>query len=135
MIYAPKHLAPRRVDALTTQIDIAPTVLGLLGLPYEAPFFGQDSLNTPSEGRVALFNHNHDVAIYRDGRLVVFGLGKSVNTLDYDPAADRYRPAARDPELERLGIAYFQTAYELFEGGNYLPSARDRRMAENGPKP
>ena len=135
MIYAPKHLEPRRVDALTTQIDIAPTVLGLLGLPYEAPFFGQDSLNSPSEGRVALFNHNHDVAIYRDGRLVVFGLGKSVNTLDYDPAADRYRPTARDPELERLGIAYFQTAYELFEGGKYLPSSRESRMADASPKP
>ncbi len=135
MIYAPKHLAPRRVDALTTQIDIAPTVLGLLGLPYEAPFFGQDSLNTPAEDRIALFNHNHDVAIYRDGRLVVFGLGKSVNTFHYDPAADRYTPAARDPELERLGIAYFQTAYDLFERGYYLPSPPDSRMADKGPKP
>ena len=57
---------------------------------------GQDSLNSPAEGRVALFNHNHDVAIYRDGRLVVFGLGKSADTLHYDPAADRYTPTARD---------------------------------------
>ena len=56
-IYSPKHLAPRRVDALTAQIDIAPTVLGLLGMPYEAPFFGQDSLHTPAEGRLAFFNH------------------------------------------------------------------------------
>ncbi len=135
MIYAPKHLAPRRVDALTTQIDIAPTVLGLLGLPYEAPFFGQDALNSPVEGRIALFNHNHDIAIYRDGRLVVFGLGESVDTFHYDPAADRYTPAARDPELERLGIAYFQTAYELFERGDYLPSPPGSRMADKGPKP
>jgi phosphoglycerol transferase MdoB-like AlkP superfamily enzyme len=36
MIYAPKHLAPQRVDTLMTQIDVAPTVLGLLGLPYDA---------------------------------------------------------------------------------------------------
>ncbi len=48
MIYSPKHIEPRRVDSLMTQIDIAPTVLGLLGLPYEAPFFGQDALNTPA---------------------------------------------------------------------------------------
>ena len=31
MIYAPARLAPRRVDTLMTQIDVAPTVLGLLG--------------------------------------------------------------------------------------------------------
>jgi phosphoglycerol transferase MdoB-like AlkP superfamily enzyme len=122
MIWSPKHIEPRRVDALMTQIDIAPTVLGLLGLPYEAPFFGQDALHTPAAGRVAFFNHNHDVAIYRDGRLVVYGLGKKVGTYRYDPGSDRYSPAPRDPGLERLGIAYFQTAYDLFEGGRYLPS-------------
>lgn len=132
MFYSPKHLAPRRVDALTTQIDIAPTVLGMLGMPYEAPFFGQDALNTPAEGRLAFFNHNHDVAIYRDGHLVVFGLDKTVNTFRYDPGSDRYSPAPRDQELERLGVAYFQTAYELFEGGRYLPSAPVGQVADAG---
>jgi len=122
MMYAPKHIRPRRVQALMTQIDIAPTVLGLLGLPYEAPFFGQDALNTPPRSRVALFNHNHDVAIYRDGRIVVFGLRKSVDTYRYDPATDTYSASPPDPALERLGIAYFQTAYELFEQHRYQPS-------------
>jgi hypothetical protein len=46
-----------------------------------------------------------------------------VNTFRYDPSSDRYAPAPPDSELERLGVAYFQTAYELFEGGRYLPSA------------
>jgi phosphoglycerol transferase MdoB-like AlkP superfamily enzyme len=122
MMYAPKYIRPRRVDALMTQIDIAPTVLGLLGLPYEAPFFGQDALNTPTRSRVALFNHNHDVAIYRDGRIVVFGLRKSVDTYRYDPATDTYSASPPDPALERLGIAYFQTAYELFDQHRYGPS-------------
>jgi phosphoglycerol transferase MdoB-like AlkP superfamily enzyme len=132
MMYSPRHIAPRRADGLMTQIDIAPTVLGLLGLPYEAPFFGQDALHTPDAGRIALFNHNHDVAIYRDGRLVVFGLNKSVETLHYDVKTDRYTPAPRDPELEQLGVAYFQTAYELFEEKRYLPSSPNDRLAERG---
>jgi phosphoglycerol transferase MdoB-like AlkP superfamily enzyme len=129
MIWSPKHIEPRRVDALMTQIDIAPTVLGLLGMPYEAPFFGQDALHTPDAGRVAFFNHNHDVAIYRDGHLVVFGLGRKVEDYRYDPGSDRYSPAPRDPALERLGVAYFQTAYELFEGRRYLPSGPPGRVA------
>jgi phosphoglycerol transferase MdoB-like AlkP superfamily enzyme len=119
MIYSPKHIAPRRVDTLMTQIDVAPTVLGLLGLPYEAPFFGQDVLNAPAGNRVALFNHNHDVAIFRNGRIVVFGLKQSVKFYDYDAATDKYSPAPPDRELERLGIAYFQTAYELFAAHHY----------------
>jgi phosphoglycerol transferase MdoB-like AlkP superfamily enzyme len=133
MIWSPKHVAPRRVDALMAQIDVAPTVLGLLGLPYEAPFFGQDALHAPDEGRIAFFNHNHDVAIYRDGRLVVFGLGKSVSTYRYDPGSDRYAPAPRDPALEQLGVAYFQTAYELFEGRRYRPSAAPAGRVASAP--
>jgi phosphoglycerol transferase MdoB-like AlkP superfamily enzyme len=130
MVWSPKHVEPRRIDTLMTQIDVAPTVLGLLGLPYEAPFFGQDVLHAPAEGRIAFFNHNHDVAIYRDGRLVVFGLGKKVSTFRYDPGSDRYAPAPRDAELERLGVAYFETAYDLFEGGRYLPSGQPDRVAD-----
>jgi len=129
LIYAPAHIAPQRVDSLMTQIDIAPTVLGLLGLPYEAPFFGQDALRVPAEHHVAFFNHNHDVAIYRDGKIVVFGLNKQVDAFRYDPAADSYSPTPRDPELERLGVAYYQTAYELYEQHRYLPSASPTRTA------
>jgi len=28
MIYSPRHVDPRRIDRLVSQIDVAPTVLG-----------------------------------------------------------------------------------------------------------
>jgi len=119
MIYAPKHIAPRRVDTLMTQIDIAPTVLGMLGLPYEAPFFGQDVLHTDPASRIPLFSHDHDVAIYRGGRIAVMGMDRSVHDFEYDRAHERFTPVAADPSLDALGIAYFQTASELFEAHRY----------------
>jgi phosphoglycerol transferase MdoB-like AlkP superfamily enzyme len=119
MIYSPRHVQPRRVDTLMTQIDVAPTVLGLLGLPYEAPFFGQDVLHAPEGSRVALFSHDHDVAIYRNRRLAVLGLDGKVRDYLYDQGNDQLTPTGPDPELDALGIAYFQTAAELFEAHRY----------------
>jgi len=119
MIYAPKHIKPQRVDALMSQIDVAPTVLGLLGLPYEAPFFGQDVLHTPEASRIALFSHDHDVAIYRDGRLAVLGLDGSVHDYLYDRVRGTFGRTRPDPALDALGIAYFQTATELFQSHRY----------------
>ena len=120
MIYAPKHLAPRQVDTLMTQIDIAPTVLGLLGLPYQAPFFGVDALNRPvGQPRVALFSHNHDVAILRDDDLVVMSLGKTSQAYRYDRALNTFTAKPDDTNLLPLGIAYFQTAAELFKARGY----------------
>ena len=120
MIYAPKHIAPRQVDTLMTQIDIAPTVLGLLGLPYEAPFFGVDVLNRPAgQPRIALFSHNHDVAILRDDDLVVMSLGKTSQAYRYDHALGTFTAKPDDTHLLPLGIAYFQTAAELFKAHDY----------------
>lgn len=120
MIYAPKHIAPHQVDTLMTQIDIAPTVLGLLGLPYEAPFFGVDVLHAAAnEERIALFSHNHDVAILRGDVLGVLQLGKGTQTLRYDRATEEFVPVPEDSGLLRLGIAYFQTAAELFKTHHY----------------
>jgi phosphoglycerol transferase MdoB-like AlkP superfamily enzyme len=119
LFYSPQHLRPADVTALTTQIDIAPTVLGLLGLPYEAPFFGQDVLHARPEHHVAFFSHNHDVALYENGELAILGLGKSVRDVFYDPATDSYRPAPANPALNDLAVAYYQTAFELFRERRY----------------
>jgi phosphoglycerol transferase MdoB-like AlkP superfamily enzyme len=119
LFYSPKHLRPGRIDTLTTQIDIAPTVLGLLGLPYSAPFFGEDVMHVPAENRVALFSHNHDVALYRNGELAILGLGKSVDDVRYDRRTDSYRRAVANPQLNNLAMAYYQTAFELFRDRRY----------------
>lgn len=119
MIYAPQKLAPRQVDTLTTQIDIAPTVLGLLGLPYEAPFFGIDVLHASPEHRVALFSHNHDVAIYRDDELMVMRLGRTSQAYRYDRASGTFTAEPDVQNLLPLGVAYFQTAADLFKSHRY----------------
>lgn len=122
LFYSPKHLAPGHIDTLTTQIDVAPTVLGLLGLPYSAPFFGEDVRHTPPGDRVAFFSHNHDVALYRDGELALLGLKKAVKNLRYDAATNSYSPAPADPALDSLAVAYYQTAYEMFRQHRYVPT-------------
>jgi phosphoglycerol transferase MdoB-like AlkP superfamily enzyme len=119
VFYSPKHLRPARVDTLTTQIDIAPTVLGLLGFAYHAPFFGEDVLSDTQEQRVALFSHNHDVALYQNGELAILGLNKTVQNVFYDEATDSYRPAPPNPTLNDLAVAYYQTAFELFRQRRY----------------
>jgi phosphoglycerol transferase MdoB-like AlkP superfamily enzyme len=119
LFYAPGHLRPGRIDTLTTQIDIAPTVLGLLGLPYSAPFFGENVMRASTKNRVALFSHNHDVALYRNGELAILGLGKSVEDVHYDRRTDSYRPGAPNPKLNNLAMAYYQTASELFRDRRY----------------
>jgi len=127
LLYAPRHLQPGRVDTLTSQIDVAPTVLGLLGLPYQAPFFGQNVLNWPAgQPRTLLFNHNHDVAALSGDHLCILGLHKTAHCEKYQrtpgapgEATTHFEPIADDASLIELATAYYQTAYELFTEQRY----------------
>lgn len=122
LIHAPKHLQPARIDTLMTQIDIAPTVMGLLGMPYRASFFGQDIRRADPARRIAVFNHNHDVAILKGDHMAVLGMNRKVGFYHYDKPSETYTKIPRDEELEALGIAWFQTASELFRDRRFRPS-------------
>ena len=45
IVYAPKIISPQRVDTLASQIDLAPTLLSMLGLAAEEHFVGRDILS------------------------------------------------------------------------------------------
>ncbi len=120
LIYAPGRISPRKVETMTSQIDIAPTVMGLLGLPYSAPFYGRNVLSDrPGEAHPILLNHNHDVALYQDDRLIVLGLNGAAEVYTYDREQNLQIPAPWDPDLIDLATAYFQTAFELFRTHKY----------------
>jgi hypothetical protein len=59
------------------------------------------------------------VAILRDNQLVVLGLGKTRQSLTYDPVAKAFTPRPDDVALQDLGVAYFQTASNLFKTNRY----------------
>lgn len=119
LLLAPGRLAPRRDATRMSQLDLAPTLLGLLGLPYSAPFFGRDVLRFPDEHRAMLFNHNYSVAMWRDDQVVVLEPGKVATAYDFDPATSEMRMVSGDADMTKLAAAYFGTAYDLFHGGRY----------------
>jgi len=117
LVYSPGHFPPRRVDVMTSQIDLAPTVLGMLNISYDSAFFGHDVLSGPP-GFVPL-NHNRDIALLESGRLTELNLRKGSVTLSYDKASNRQVPLETDTERLKDAVAVFQSAYDLFTAGQY----------------
>ena len=108
---------PRRIPALGCQLDVAPTILGLIGRPWQSLFFGSDLLAEGRPRRV-LMHHNRSVGIYRDERLVVFGLNRSVTCYSGDPRTGTLTPMdGPDPMAAAIrdeGMALFQVADLLY---------------------
>jgi arylsulfatase A-like enzyme len=108
---------PRRVGVLGCQLDVAPTVLGLIGRPYVSLFFGSDLLREGRPRRV-LMHHNRSVGIFRDERLAVFGLNRSVAWYRGDPRSGTLEPVGEPDAVARgvteEGMALFQVADLLY---------------------
>jgi len=119
VVYSPRHVAPRRVDTLVSQLDVAPTVLGLLNISYDSAFFGKDVL-APGP-RWALVNHNRDIGLLRGEKLSELGFRETTGTSTFDPATRRQTSAAIDEEGIRDAASAFQVAYELYLNRRYRP--------------
>jgi phosphoglycerol transferase MdoB-like AlkP superfamily enzyme len=131
-IFAPGIIEPREVPTLASQIDLAPTLLGLLNLDYTSTFFGRDILREdPAKGRALIGNYQH-LGLF-DGRdLAILSPKKGIRR--HDDAlglSDNLDGNINDP-LIRRDIAYYQGASHMFRSG-LLGWRRDAaQMPEGG---
>jgi phosphoglycerol transferase MdoB-like AlkP superfamily enzyme len=113
--------APSRNATLGSQIDVAPTVLGMIGRPYESMFYGRDLLKPHKN--FAVLNHNRDIGMYRHQHLVVLNLNKGVEFFHGDPKGEDMQYSrvgdTEDAELEKDAISLFQTADTLYMNRQY----------------
>ncbi|MDQ7086323.1 MAG: sulfatase-like hydrolase/transferase [Acidobacteriota bacterium] len=115
-IYAPRYIEPRKIDTLASQIDIAPTLLGILGVPYESRFFGKNILRMPPDQGRALIGNYQRLGLYRDGRLAYLSPKQRIDVVDHplhDPV-DRRTALPADRALVGDTIAFYQGAGDIF---------------------
>lgn len=115
IVYAPKRVPPRRVDTLASQIDLAPTLLGLIGAGQDNPFIGRDILSlAPDQGR-ALLSTYQNLGYYKGDVLTVLLPKRKIEAYRISPDGVEARPVAVDPRLADEAIAYFQGTALLLE--------------------
>ena len=118
-MYAPAHIPHARVDRLMSQIDIPPTLLGLLDFRYYTKFLGRDVLHSPAESDRAFVGNFQTLAYLKGERMAVLQPKHKVDVLLAASGA-RAPAAAQDSVLSREAIAFYQVASHVFRNGLYL---------------
>lgn len=109
LIYAPAILQPQQISSLTAQIDVAPTILGLLKLKYRSKFFGQDVLNMPSDKQRAFISTYQGLGYLRNGKLVIQSPVKQIRQFTPDYATGNASMETPTDSLVNEAIACYQT--------------------------
>jgi phosphoglycerol transferase MdoB-like AlkP superfamily enzyme len=126
IIYAPGgQVAPGHVHALTSQVDFAPTLLGLLNWSYPSRFFGRDVRATdPKEGRALVGTYQKLGLLKGDDFLVLTPIRQS-NQYRYNRANYGLAEQPLNPAFAGEAVSYYQTASYLFQQQLYRELGAD----------
>ena len=114
-IYAPAHVQPREFSDVASQIDLAPTLLGLLNMDYVSTFFGRNVLrNDRAPGRALLGNYQH-LGLFDGSSLAILSPRKNMRRHDDALGLSHEVVVDATDALQRRNIAYYQGASHAFQ--------------------
>lgn len=115
VIYAPKLIKPQRIDQLASQIDLAPTLLAMVGLEGDSHFVGRDILKTPPEEGRALLSTYQNLGYLKGDVMTVLEPKRKIEAFRISKDGKEAEPVPTDKQMVDEAIAYFQGAAILMD--------------------
>jgi phosphoglycerol transferase MdoB-like AlkP superfamily enzyme len=113
LIYAPKLIKPGVNNTLASQIDLAPTIFGLVDFDYNSKFFGKDILKSPPNR--AFISTYQLLGYLKDSSLVILAPNKAPEQFKVE--GKNLIKVSNDPEQVNEAIGFYQSASELYKSG------------------
>lgn len=117
-VYSPGNIAPGRYERMLGQIDVPPTLLGLLGMDYRSEFYGLDVFQRTPGHEHALIGTYQLLGYLSQDRLVQLAPHRKVDVVRPAYLYDQPQPPLPfDSALAVQAISYYQTASYRFTHG------------------
>ena len=124
-IWSPGNIPARVVNPMMSQIDTAPTVLGLLNVSYLSRFIGADVLRPGYRPRAFISNYQKVAVLHEDGLLTVLKPVRQAAQYRADLATGALTPLVTpDAAATDEAILHYQGADELFNHGGLANPVR-----------
>lgn len=114
VIYAPRWITSKRIDTVASQIDVGPTILGLLNFSYRSQFFGRDILHDGVVDPHVYMANYQTVGFLDEGLLAELTPRRRTRVLRQD--TEEVVSGAHADSVLAEGIALYQTAAKRFSG-------------------
>lgn len=117
LIFSPQNIQPQKVDYLMSQIDVAPTLLGLLNFSYTSNFFGYDIFKTTPSQRRAFISTYQLLGYIKNDDLIILSPQHHSNQyhLQLTGNTTDQRLIKENPKLVNEAIDWYETASYAFK--------------------
>jgi len=131
LIYSPAHIQPKTVTTLASQIDVAPTLLGLLNFSYDSKFYGRDIFHTTPEQERAFIGNYQKLGYMKNNRLTILSPREEVSAYHVDFEKTTTTPIPPEARDLAEAITYYQSADLAFKNRLNRWSEPEHLVAKN----
>ncbi len=130
MIYSPKDIEAKHYTNLMSQIDLMPTLFGLLHFNYQSKFYGQDVLQADYKPRAFIATYQN-LGLIKDNVLTILSPKQQVKQLqlnlisdpkigpDFQLHFDEKPMKTQRKDLVDETVSYYQTASDILKKKKY----------------
>lgn len=126
LVYNPYLVKPRMEEKLTSQIDLAPTLLGLLNMDYTSRFMGYDINKVPAGLCRAFISTYQDMGYLKNDTLVILSPRKEVEMYKTNLETGVNKKITVNENLKNEAIAWYQGASFLIKSGKYQSKSQNK---------
>ncbi|MBC7966090.1 MAG: sulfatase-like hydrolase/transferase [Fuerstia sp.] len=128
LVIDPAQSSASQCSTLASSLDIAPTIMGMLGGSYRSVFFGRDALAIDPKDGYAIMQHNHEIAMLNaENHLTILSSQKRTFSFDVNPTTAELTPKKELYKEDAANLmSIFQTANRLYYGDACHPDSTSR---------
>jgi phosphoglycerol transferase MdoB-like AlkP superfamily enzyme len=115
IIYNPRLVHPQQINKLCSQIDIAPTLLGVMNWSYKSKFFGKDIAKMAPDEERAFISNYQKLGYIKNDRLTILSPQQKVTHYQIFPETGEIKTSQNDPVIENEAIILYQSANYVYK--------------------
>lgn len=121
---------------VVSQIDMAPTLLSMIGVSDSYPMLGQDLTQVSEDwpGR-ALMQYDKNMAYMRGNDVVILQPEREATGFKYDFTSEKLSPTPQATEMKDAALAWALWGSMAYDKGLFRTLSEDERLAINHPEP
>lgn len=110
IIYNPNLIHPQQISKLCSQIDVAPTLFGVMNWTYKSKFFGKDIMKMAPDEERAFISNYQKLGYIKNNRLTILSPQQKITYYRINDQTGEMVTETSDDELQKESIIYYQSA-------------------------
>ena len=114
IIYNTKNIKPQNINKLCSQIDVFPTLFGILNWDYQSNLFGQNILQMTKEDERAFIGNYRKLGLLKGNKLMVLSDQSQSNFYQWNKSDNSLKELPLNNNFLKETISFYQVADYLY---------------------